>query len=149
MRISTSPVSSEASAAAQMSGALLDQYAAPNEPLILHIGDDAELLELPSEAVKMLRDILAAMASGERVSVLTENPELSTFEAASILNVSRPYVIKLLDEQRIPSRKVGTHRRVRLDDLMAYKAQDDRGRQAAMDQLIREADEQDMGYRRR
>ncbi len=96
----------------------------------------------------MLRDILAAMASGERVSVLTEHTELSTFEAAAILNVSRPYLIKLLDEQQIPSRKVGTHRRVRPDDLMAYKEQDDRGRQAAMDQLIREAVEHDMGYRR-
>lgn len=144
-----SPTSSETSTTARASGALLDRHASPDKSLVLHIGDAGELLELPAEAVEMLRDILAAMASGERVSVLAEHTELSTFEAAAILNVSRPYVIKLLDGQQIPSRKVGTHRRVRLDDLMAYKEQDDRVRQAAMDQLIQDAVEQDMGYRRR
>ncbi|HYJ13749.1 MAG TPA: excisionase family DNA-binding protein [Thermomicrobiales bacterium] len=147
MRSPTSPLSPETAAAARISRALLERYAAPDEPLILHIGDDAELLELPSEAVEMLRDILAAIASGERVSVLTEHAELSTFEAAAILNVSRPYLIRLLDEQQIPSHKVGTHRRVRLDDLLEYKERDVRARQAVLDQLIQDGVEQDMGHR--
>lgn len=145
----SSPPSSETSATARNSGSLLDRHASPDKSLILHIGDDADVLELPAEAVKLLRDILAAIASGERVSVLTQHAELSTFEAAAILNVSRPYLIKLLDEQHIPSRKVGSHRRVRLDDLMAYKERDDRARQEVMNQLIQDAIEQDMGYRRR
>ncbi|MBV9388439.1 MAG: helix-turn-helix domain-containing protein [Chroococcidiopsidaceae cyanobacterium CP_BM_ER_R8_30] len=72
--------------------------------------------------------------------------ELSTIEAASVLNVSRPFLIKLLEQGQIPCRKVGKHRRIRMEDLMTYKATIDTEREAILDQLVAEAQAEDMGY---
>ena len=76
-----------------------------------------------------------------------ENAELSTVQAAEVLNVSRPFLIKLLEDGAIPHRKVGKHRRVRMEDVMSYKAAIDTEREAVLDQLAADAQEQDMGYR--
>jgi excisionase family DNA binding protein len=91
-------------------------------------------------------DILEAMAAGQGVSLVPENAELTTVQAAAMLNVSRPYLIKLLHENAIPHRKVGKHRRIRMEDVMAYKARIDREREAVLDQLTLEAQQNDMGY---
>jgi excisionase family DNA binding protein len=93
--------------------------------------------------VALLMDILEAMAAGRGVTIVPENAELTTVEAAGVLNISRPYLIKLLDEGVIPHRKVGKHRRIRMEDVMAYKARDDREREAILDQLVGEAQKQD------
>jgi excisionase family DNA binding protein len=103
-------------------------------------------LELPAGAVALLMDILEAMAAGQGVSLVPENAELTTVQAAAMLNVSRPYLIKLLHENAIPHRKVGKHRRIRMEDVMAYKARIDREREAVLDQLTLEAQQNDMGY---
>jgi excisionase family DNA binding protein len=109
-------------------------------------GEDA--LELPPGAVAMLMDILNAMAAGRGVTVIPENAELTTVQAAEVLNVSRPFLIKLLDEGAIPHRKVGRHRRLRFEDVMSYKERIDRDREAVLDQLTAEAQANDMGYTR-
>jgi len=76
------------------------------------------------------------------MTIIPEDTEISTTEAAEILNVSRPFLIKLLDKRAIPYRRVGKHRRLRKEDVMAYKAADDREREAILDELVREAQEQ-------
>lgn len=80
------------------------------------------------------------------MTITPENDEVTTLEAAGVLKVSRLYIAQLLKEGVVPFQGVGEHRRIRVADLMAYKARDDRERDAAMDQLVREAQEQDMGY---
>jgi excisionase family DNA binding protein len=91
-------------------------------------------------------DILEAMAAGRGITLIPENAELTTVQAADVLNVSRPFLIKLLEEKALPCRKVGAHRRIRMEDVMAYKARIDADREAVLDQLVAEAQEQDMGY---
>jgi excisionase family DNA binding protein len=112
---------------------------------------DAELeqpLELPAGAVSLLMNILETMAAGQGVVLIPENAELTTVQAASVLNVSRPYLIKLLEDNAIPYRKVGKHRRIRMEDVMAYKTRIDREREAVLDQLTLEAQQNNMGYSR-
>jgi len=106
-------------------------------PLSLRVGDDAqeETLQLPAPAVKMLVRILEEMARGNAVTLIPVHAELTTQEAAETLNISRPSLIQLLEEGKIEYRKVGTHRRVRFDALMAYKRQADAERRAALTEL--------------
>jgi excisionase family DNA binding protein len=119
-----------------------------NRPLTLKVTDpdQEQPIELPPGAVLLLMDILEAMAAGRGITLIPENAELTTVQAADVLNVSRPFLIKLLEEKALPCRKVGAHRRIRMEDVMAYKARIDADREAVLDQLVAEAQEQDMGY---
>jgi len=96
-------------------------------------GDDA--LVVPREAAVLLAKILGFLGGGEGVSVMPDAAELTTQQAAEFLNVSRPYLIKLLESDQIPFRLVGTHRRIRFRDLREYKSRDDLGRRRAADEL--------------
>jgi excisionase family DNA binding protein len=98
-----------------------------------HGGEDA--LILPREAVSMLAFILAQAAEGRGVSVIPSHAELTTQQAADMLNVSRPFLIKLLESGAIPFRLVGKHRRVTYEDLQNYKRHDDAKRRTAADDL--------------
>ena len=110
-------------------------------------GDDEELIELPSDAVVPLIDILEAIATKQGFTITVEREELTTERAAEILNVSHPFLIELLDEGKISYRKVGPRRRVRLEDVMAYKEDIVHRREAVLDQLVADAQEQGgMGY---
>ncbi len=108
--------------------------------------DDSPLLKLPPKVLRLFADLLGSLAQGKAVSIIPKELDLTTQEAAMFLNVSRPYFVRLLEEGKIPFHKVGTHRRVRFEDVVKYK--DDR-RQAsheAIQQLVDQAQELDLGY---
>jgi len=134
-------------AIARSSGQVLAHYARAHRPLTLRVRDQEKPIELPAGAVRSLLRVLEAMADGRGVTVIPEGAELTTVQAADVLNVSRPFLIKLLDENAIPHRKVGKHRRVRMEDVMTYKEAIDREREQVLDQLTRDAQEQGLGYR--
>ena len=113
---------------------------------ILEEDGSEQILEIPSIAYKLLIDILSQMAQGNAVTLIPVHAELTTQEAADLLNVSRPYLIKLLESNKIPFHKVGRHRRIRFEDVMNYKNQIDSDRMQALDELAAQAQELDMGY---
>lgn len=95
-----------------------------------------ETLRIPAPAVKMLVRILEEMAQGNAVTLIPVHAELTTQEAADMLNISRPSLIQLLDAAQIEHRKVGTHRRVRFESLMSYKRRADAERRSALAELV-------------
>lgn len=107
---------------------------------------DGHDLILPRQALSLLRDLLAEMAQGNAVTVVPTHAELTTQEAANLLNVSRPYLVKLLEDGVVPYTKTGTHRRIRYQQLMEYKKQCDERARSALDELSEIAQENDMGY---
>jgi excisionase family DNA binding protein len=145
----SAPTAQDASLA-RISGQSLSRFARRHKPLLLKFKEagQEQPIELPAGAVAVLMDVLEAMAAGRGVTIIPENAELTTVEAASILNVSRPYLIKLLDEKVIPHRLVGKHRRILIDDVMAYKDRIDAAREEVLAQLTADAQENEMGYSR-
>ncbi len=107
--------------------------------------DDTDLV-LPRHALELLRNILTEMAQGNSVTIMPVHAEVTTQEAANLLNVSRPHLIKLLEEGAIPFSRVGTHRRIRFQDVMEYRAARTAESEAALQALVDQAQEHDMGY---
>jgi excisionase family DNA binding protein len=96
---------------------------------------NGETVAIPVAAFRLLVTILAQMANGNAVRLIPHQAELTTQEAADLLNMSRPYLVRLLDSGRIPFHRVGTHRRVLFRDVMDYKAEHRRARKGALDRL--------------
>lgn len=111
-----------------------------------HIKLDGADLVLPRQSLVLLRDLLTEMAQGNAVTILPTHAEVTTQEAANMLNVSRPHLVKLLEEGAIPFTRVGTHRRIRLQDLLDYKRQQEEISEAALQELTDQAQDLDMGY---
>jgi len=103
-------------------------------------------LSIPAPALQLLRDILKEMAQGNAITLLPMHTMLSTQEAADILNVSRPFLVGLLEAGKIPYQRLGTHRRIQCRDLMAFKEKTDAAREGALRRLTEEAQELGLGY---
>ena len=107
---------------------------------------EADELVLPGHVIQMLLTVLSEMSQGNAISLIPRHQELSTQQAASILNVSRPFLVGLLEQGDIPHHKVGSHRRVRLEDVLAYKERVDERRFDALDRLTGVSQDEGMGY---
>ena len=105
-----------------------------------------ELSQLPDIARQLLSRILDETARGRALSVIPVETALTTTQAAEYLNVSRPYLVRLLREGKLPFHRVGTHRRLRLSDLRAYKERQEEESYAALAELQVQAQELNMGY---
>ena len=102
---------------------------------------NGEEIELPKSLSQVLRQLVYYLVQGRAVTIVPLNKELTTQEAADILNVSRPYLIKLLEGGEIPFARTGTHRRIRVDDLMEYKKRRDADRRRGMAELTQMSQE--------
>jgi excisionase family DNA binding protein len=114
--------------------------------LQMKTGKKSEELILPPSALRLLVGVLKEIAQGNAVTLTPLHAELTTQQAADLLNVSRPHLVKLLDEKAIPSRKVGSHRRVLLTDLLSYRNEFDAKRHEALDELVALSQELGLGY---
>ena len=108
--------------------------------------ETGEILVLPKAAARLLHHLLIEMSRGNAVTLIPLHAELTTQEAAEFLNVSRPYVIRLLETGKVKHRKVGTHRRIKFSDLQDFKKRQDDASDAALDELAKQAQELNMGY---
>ncbi|ARV60426.1 DNA-binding protein [Nostocales cyanobacterium HT-58-2] len=99
------------------------------------VGANGEQIDIPDSVYQVLRDVVHAMGLGQAISIVPQNHEMTTQQAADFLNVSRPYLVKLLEQGEIPYVKVGSHRRVRFNDLMEYKQQRNTKRRKGLKEL--------------
>jgi excisionase family DNA binding protein len=109
-------------------------------------GGAAASITLPRHAFELFLEILGQMANGNAVTIVPVHAELTTQEAANFLNVSRPFLVRLLEEGVLPFRKVGTHRRVMFADLAEYRRKDQERRRQVMAELAEEAEKHGLGY---
>lgn len=106
-----------------------------HEPVLVRVQEDEERLALPRSAVELMARVLAHMAAGRSVSIVPLHAELTTQQAADMLNVSRPFLIGLLEAGEIEYRMVGTHRRIAASSLIDYRRRDDARRRGSADEL--------------
>lgn len=144
------PTAADAQLALESSRRLTKFLAAkPKKSLRVRIeaeNEPEELISIPVAAFRLLNSILTEMAKGNAITLIPVHAELTTQQAAGILNVSRPFLIEQLERGVIPYRKVGTHRRVMFKDLMEYKQTMNQNRLEALDELSAIDQELGLGY---
>jgi len=144
------PTAADAQLALESSRRLTQFLAArPKKALRVRIepeNEPEESISIPVTAFRLLNSILTEMAKGNAVTLIPVHAELTTQQAADILNVSRPFLIEQLEKGVIPYRKVGTHRRVMFKDLMEYKQTMDHNRLKALEELSVIDQELGLGY---
>ncbi|MFT6386811.1 MAG: excisionase family DNA binding protein [Cellvibrionaceae bacterium] len=130
---------------AKQSSRTLAKYANQDRVTLKITGEDgqSEDITLPGHIMAMLLKISTEMSQGKAISLIPINAELTTQEAANMMNVSRPHLVKLLEQETIPFHKVGTHRRIYLEDLLAHIQENDEARSKTLDELA--ALSQDLG----
>ncbi len=122
----------------------LDQHPEASTASLSLGADDEETFDVPVDVLNLLIRVLAQTAAGDAVAVSTVKTELTTQQAADLLNVSRPYLVKLLDQRRIPFRRVGNRRRLLLSDVVAFKHFDEAERRAIAAELTAEGQHREL-----
>lgn len=105
-----------------------------------------ESLRLPSKAINLLSTIISNMAAGKSMALILSDASVGTQEAADYLEVSRPYLVRLLEKGEIPFSKAGTHRRIRVSDLVTYQKKMKATRKKQLNSLVKQAQEFNLGY---
>jgi excisionase family DNA binding protein len=105
------------------------------------VGPNDECVELPQPVYEVLRRVIPYLLRGDSVAIVAYHKELTTQQAADLLNVSRQYLVQLCDEGKIPFTKTGTHRRIRYGDLLEYKRQRDTQRRRGLRRLTQMSEE--------
>lgn len=113
---------------------------------VVSIGKNGNSMSVPTKAVGFFYEIVDSMAYGKSITVLTSDLLISTQQAADILHFSRPHVVKLLEEGKIPYQKVGTHRRMKLTDVVEYEREFRKIQDRALDLLTEEAQKLNMWH---
>jgi excisionase family DNA binding protein len=116
-------------------------------PVARLVGPDGTEVEIPASAFAALQAVVHDMAQGLTITLIPHDKELTTKEAADILNISRPFLIRLLDRGELPYHRVGTHRRLRVEDVLAYRGQRAEKRREKLRELTRLSEEGEGGYR--
>lgn len=142
------PTKQETALAEQSFKVLISYMESTKHPMfeLLKKGRQSKQITIPASALKLLIDILAQMAKGNAVTLMPVHAELTTQEAADMLNVSRPYLVELLEQGKIPYRKVGTRRRVYVKDLLDFKAKIDKQRLKTLEKLAEIDQDLGLGY---
>jgi excisionase family DNA binding protein len=140
-------IAAEAATAARSLAPLLrKRKGTPQHVTVVAKGDHDTRVTVPRAAFELFVRVLGEMANGNAVSIVAVHAELTTQQAADLLNVSRPFMAKLLEDRKIPCRMVGTRRRVRFEDLVRYKQKGEADRQKVYDDLAAEAQRLGLEY---
>ena len=137
------------SASALESSKTLAEHIQAKHNYVIHLLDNNHKVaktKLPANVMRLFVELLEQIAAGNPLSIIPLEKELSTQQAANLLNVSRPFFVKLLDNNKIPHRKVGKHRRVNAADVLAYKKQSTKRAKQALGKLATQAQDLKMGY---
>lgn len=142
------PTETDATSARDASRQLAAYLGTSHRLMLQIVADDIpqECVVVPQEALRLFVHLLAEMAQGHAVTLTSIPAELTTQQAADLLQVSRPHVVRLLEDGQMPFRKVGTHRRILLRDVLAYQHRTMATRAHALDALVAQAQELRMGY---
>ncbi|MGC4113497.1 MAG: helix-turn-helix domain-containing protein [Myxococcales bacterium] len=105
------------------------------------VGPDQETVAIPESVFHVLERVAEVLSRGDAVTVVPVGKELTTQQAADLLNVSRQYLVRLVEDGRIPHSKTGKHRRLRVEDVVAFKEARDRQRKEQLDALTAMSEE--------
>jgi excisionase family DNA binding protein len=133
-------------AAVAFASKLVRELDADSARFVIQDRETGAEFEIDETVFDLFRQLLITFANNRAVSLIPYDHELTTHQAARFLNVSRPFLVKLLDEGQISHRKVGTHRRVRLEDLLSYREKTAASAEKAKEELAKISQELDMGY---
>lgn len=118
----------------------------PDSGVEIQVQESGDSIVIPKNVFMLLLDILEKMAHGKSFTIIPSDSDITTQQAARILNVSRPFVVKMLEDGQIPFAKVGSHRRMKLTDILEYNKRLSDNRRKNLDLLAQQAQDLKLGY---